>query len=66
MCTLGKHTCTLRSLIKLLNAGMNVARISMAGLRNEIENQQDCTECWDWNSPPEEDIFYDQANTKSY
>lgn len=38
MCTIGKHSCTLKSICKLLNAGMDVARISMAGLRNEMEN----------------------------
>jgi pyruvate kinase len=58
MCSIGKHSCTLKALVKLLNAGMNVARISMAGLRNEIENQQNGNETWDWNSH-DDDIYYD-------
>ena len=36
----------------------------MAGLRSEIDNNLVGIETWDWNLP-EEDIFYDRANTKS-
>jgi pyruvate kinase len=39
MCTLGNKTCTVPSIIKLLEAGMNVARIAMPQLRAEIENR---------------------------
>jgi hypothetical protein len=63
MCTIGKHSCTLKGLCKLLNAGMNVARISMAMLRNEMENQLNGNETWDWNLA--EDLFYDTENNKS-
>ena len=60
MCTVGKHTCTLKSIVRLIEAGMNVARIAMPMLRSEIENRQNGQGNWDWGiGDVEDDLFND-------
>lgn len=61
MCTLGNKTCTVPSIIKLLEAGMNVARIAMPQLRAEIENRQQARYLWDWDQVNDEILSADSC-----